>query len=546
LTAIRGTESLTRSALTVFLTVVVLCLEPWAASWSVDAPARLASELRALYARRAPAWERWERRRSRIVLADGSRAYRDEAYRDDPSFVDAARILLASGEGDDAPLGAWLLGTLPATREGAATPALVEALRHPDRRAAFEAALALGAVGGAGSLGPLQAVTRGGPGDELREAASWAARRVATRNDLPSRDADPPAPRLPPGFFRGVSWWVSEARPDEGATSFAQLASLGVNWVSIHTWDPIQRGLHDPELAPPARPSIPDLGAIVGRAHAAGLRVLYKPHLEMRSWEEPTPEDLLILRGHDSAARRRTITRLRSRARALTGRHNEIAMLSEEDWRLWFRGYEAYILAHARQAREAGADMFCVGRELDGTAIRRERDWRRVIRRVRAEFPGKLVYSANFDTYGGISFWDALDFIGVSAYFGLSDAEHPSDADLARGWERALGPLRDLSLREGRPVLFTEVGYPAVARAARAPWRENEGPADVWLQSRLASAALDAMARRPWIQGAFFWLWERSTRPPFRDASFALEAKPAAFALAAWYRGPTAPTGPTP
>jgi hypothetical protein len=47
--------------------------------------------------------------------------------------------------------------------------------------------------------------------------------------------------------------------------------------------------------------------------------------------------------------------------------------------------------------------MFCVGRELDSTVIRREGDWRRLIARVRREFPG-LVYSASFDTRPRIRF----------------------------------------------------------------------------------------------------------------------------------------------
>jgi hypothetical protein len=54
-----------------------------------------------------------------------------------------------------------------------------------------------------------------------------------------------------------------------------------VTWVSIHTWDPLQRGLDDPVLAAPDRHSgFRDLGALVRNAHAAGLRVMVKPHLE--------------------------------------------------------------------------------------------------------------------------------------------------------------------------------------------------------------------------------------------------------------------------
>ena len=42
-------------------------------------------------------------------------------------------------------------------------------------------------------------------------------------------------------------------RADAGEASFRRLASLGVTWVSIHTWDPLQRGLDEPVFAQPDR-----------------------------------------------------------------------------------------------------------------------------------------------------------------------------------------------------------------------------------------------------------------------------------------------------
>jgi hypothetical protein len=494
----------------------------------------LAGQLRQLYGPATAPWERW-RRRQTVHLPDGREVAREQAFRDDPHFPGACRLLLASRSGDEASLGAWLLGTVPAARAAEVEPALVEALSSTDSRAAFQAALSLERVGGRTAVPALEAAASSGATLELRTAAQVAIEEIEHRP--PGREDEVRgAPGLAPSFRRGVSWWFSEAGADAGASSFRRLRGLGVTWVSIHTWDPLQRGLHDPAFAEARHPFVlRNLEAIVKNAHEAGLAVMLKPHLEMRGYE-PTPEERRVLRGADEGARRKLIAELESRGGGETGDHNRIEMETDADWRQWLGNYERYLLPYAKAARATGADAFCVGRELDTSVIRRESDWRRIIARVREVFPGPLTYSANFDTWRAVGFWDALDFIGVSAYFPLSDRPDPSLDDLAAGWGLALGPLEEASRRYGRPVLFTEVGYPSVPEAARAPWREARMPADVWLQARCYDATLRALAQRPWIAGAFFWLWERSAEPAFRDPSHTLPGKPAAYVMARWYR----------
>jgi hypothetical protein len=472
-------------------------------------------------------------------MADGREVPREEAWRDDPGFVAAAAHLLSTGAEDDARLGAWLLGTSAPERRLEAETVLIEALSHTDQGAAFEAVAALAIVGGDGAGEALLRAARRAPAAEVRTAAAWAAAELAGSRDLeqtalaelahPQGSVRP----LAPSFRRGVSWWRSEGRDDDGEASFSHLASLGVSWVSIHTWDPLQLALDQPVLAARSgRHGLRNLEALVRNAHAAGLAVMVKPHLEMRGYR-PTPEERLILRGADGEARRRLIARVEKRM--AVGGHNRLLMGNDADWRRWFEEYEAYILPYARDAQASGADMFCVGRELDSTVIRRESDWRRVVGLIRSEFEGPLVYSANFDSWEKIGFWDTLDFIGVSAYFPLSGSTDPSLEELEAGWARALEPLEAASKRWDRPVLLTEAGFPSIASAARAPWREEKTPAEVWLQSRCYEATLRALASRPWIEGSFFWLWERSSKPPFRDPSHTIVDKPAMFTMARWY-----------
>jgi hypothetical protein len=489
----------------------------------------LAEKLRRLYAKPGDPGERWRRRSPDVVLEDGVRVPREAAYRNDPAFVVAARTLLHDRSGDDAVLGAWLLGTAPAEQRDAATSALVEALRHSDPRVRFEAARALGTLLPTQAAAPLrEMVVRGTPPESA--AARWALRRVAPREELPPSDGR----GLASGFCRGVNWWHEETGRDAGAASFRRLSELGVDWVSIHSWDPLQRDAHSPAWPDEHRPfAIPRLAELVRSAHAAGIKVMVKPHLEMRGYE-PTAEERRILRGSDAAAREALVSRIRktwSRPRAW---HNDIEMTNEADWRRWFSQYEGYVLSYARQAAEAEADAFCVGRETDKAAIARPDDWRRIIARVRETFAGPLTYSANFDSYDQIAFWDALDVIGVSAYFPLGDGV-PSQDSLAAAWSATLARLESLARKTNRRVVFTEIGYPAVSTAASRPWDEPPGPVDVWLQARLYEAALESVSKRSFMAGTFFWLWEGVARPPFRDPSFSIQDKPASFVMADWY-----------
>lgn len=491
----------------------------------------LAAELRALYARAGAAWERWGASPPPVRLPDGRELPRELAFRDHPLFVAATRRLLASAQAGDAALGAWLLGSAPASARAEAARAALEALssRHP--LAAFEAARALSRVGDIATAGQLAGRLPGLPEGPVRSAAAAALERL-TGAAASTRGASP----FSEAFGRGACWWYEGLDDDGGAASFAELRALGVDWVSIHTWDPLQRAPDDPRLIEPRRVHAPrDLPSVARAAHAAGLRVLFKPHLEM-GHPPLSPGERRLLRGPDGPEKQGLVERLGSE-RAAQGWHGAIEMKSEADWRTWFAGYGDYLLAHARAAAVAGCAAFCVGREIDRTVLLREADWRALIARVRAAFPHALTYSAHHETFDRLGFWDALDAVGVSAYAPLSARPSPTDADLRAGAEAAVARLAAFSRRANRPVWLTEAGFPALASAAARPWDEPRGPADPWLQARCWQALLSAVAGHAEIGGLFAWLWEGVSQPPFRDASFTLKDKPAAYALARAFRG---------
>lgn len=184
----------------------------------------------------------------------------------------------------------------------------------------------------------------------------------------------------------------------------------------------------------------------------------------------------------------------------------------------WFASYESHLVALAQIAAAEGVTRLVIGSELNGLEADGER-WRALAALVRAHFDGELVYSANWDRYTAVPFWDAVDAIGVSAYFPVDGPE-----DARATWARELAAME--SFAHGKPVILTEVGYPAHADAARFPWDETRPAAvDTSLQASLLGAFCDAYAARPGA-GYVVWNWFGVGGP--RDGGYSPRGKPAA------------------
>ena len=123
-------------------------------------------------------------------------------------------------------------------------------------------------------------------------------------------------------------------------------------------------------------------------------------------------------------------------------------------------------------------------------------------------YRGPLTYAANWDRYDRIPFWSQLDYVGVDAYFPLSDAREPSVRELTRGWQPHLTALRKLSDRLQKPILFTEFGYRSCDYTARRPW-ESETPCvpNETAQANAYRALTEAVWPQPWLAGGFAWKW---------------------------------------
>lgn len=217
--------------------------------------------------------------------------------------------------------------------------------------------------------------------------------------------------------------------------------------------------------------------------------------------------------------------------------------LRPDDPGAFYASYEAYIVAFAELAERLRVPLLSVGSELASMDVDTAR-WRRVIAAVRRVYRGALTYSANWDHYEEVGFFDALDYAGVTGYFELAEKaraleEDPGVERLVHSWREYHRRLVRWQHRIGRPILMTEVGYLSQRGAAARPWNEGADEAlDLDLQRRCYEAF-----RRVWdgetrLAGAYFWNWFGWGGPTSRE--YTPRGKPAAGEIEAWY-GAAAP-----
>ncbi len=284
------------------------------------------------------------------------------------------------------------------------------------------------------------------------------------------------------GVVISCQTWGHEWGSDAMVTALHEVKALGANWVQIHPYGRIERtgeislgrGFEGAETPP-------WLSRPIREAQALGLKIAVVPHLA--GW------------------------------RAGWSWRGDIHFETDAEWARFFTSYQAWITTLAQMCRDA--DGFSVGSELDRTIPGHETEWREIIRAVRAETTAPLTYGANWPAYREVSFWDALDAIGVSAYFPLVEHDAaPAAEELDAAWRRWHAELAGFSRAQNRPIVFLELGYDAASTAARQPW--VSGPRDASpIERAIQALCLDrallalnlAQSSTPELAGAFLWKW---------------------------------------
>jgi len=186
-----------------------------------------------------------------------------------------------------------------------------------------------------------------------------------------------------------------------------------------------------------------------------------------------------------------------------------IKMENEANWELLEDSYSRFILEYASLAEETCAEILCIGTELEQFVSHRPEYWKRLIIEIKTIYTGKLTYAANWDEFKRTPFWKDLDYIGVDAYFPVSDAKTPTVAECIVGWKPHIETIKGLTDRYKKPILFTEFGYRSVDYSGKEPWKSNRSMNVVNLeaQNNTTKALFDTFWNEEWFAGGFIWKW---------------------------------------
>ena len=352
----------------------------------------------------------------------------------------------------------------------------------------------------------------------------WCGRSVGNDGTPGNRPAEQDPPFALENFYKGVSWvggrWKmpENALPEARGLGIEWLALTPFGWMENHTTPSVRMnrrgrfwGETDQGLRTTAR-----------KARELGFRLMLKPHL----WLTRPVDD---------------------------GWVGMIDFETEAEWRQWEADYRTFILHYAELAQAEDMAVLCIATELSNPVRSRPEFWKSLIKEIRTVYSGKLTYAANwYRDYDVVELWPDLDYIGVNAYFPLTDRTGPSVSDIMSGWKPHIEQIGRLSAAHDKPVLFTEVGYKNTPGTTIRPWewpprrrRRSGDPqpethsVDQEEQVNAYEALFRSVGQLPWFRGLFIWKWyPNASRITVDRVEFSPQNKEAERVLKRWYSAP--------
>jgi len=201
----------------------------------------------------------------------------------------------------------------------------------------------------------------------------------------------------------------------------------------------------------------------------------------------------------------------------------------------FFSRYKDAVLRHALVAQAANADLFVIGNEMNSlTGAQYRSYWVDIIADVRKIFTGPITYghysSLSYvpPTLAGLnaelSFWDLLDYVGLSVYPPLLKTTAPTVDDIVRAWRSSIHngahlieQMKRFHLLTGKRVLIQEIGFRSIDGAALSPGDPNIGTdSDFQEQADLYEGLLTVLSAdtdASWFAGLYIFDCTVAMRP---------------------------------
>lgn len=219
----------------------------------------------------------------------------------------------------------------------------------------------------------------------------------------------------------------------------------------------------------------------------------------------------------------------------------QIMMHNEKEWLALEKNYRSFLLFYAHIAEENQMEMLCIGTELASFVAARPQFWQQLIKDVKMIYHGQLTYAENWDAYDKVSFIAELDYIGVDAYFPLSNSQTPAVTELRASWQPVKDKLKLLARQTGKPVLFTEYGYQSKDFTTDKPWEfHKESNVNLVAQQNALEALYLEFWKEKWFAGGFIWKWyDHENAGGLQDTDYTMQNKPAQKIVSKYYKQST-------
>jgi hypothetical protein len=267
-------------------------------------------------------------------------------------------------------------------------------------------------------------------------------------------------------------------RQEITANELKPISTINANWIAIIPYAFSRAGVPEVSFSYPRQwwgERLDGVGETIRMAKDQNLRIMLKPHIWVRG----------------------------------QGWAGDFDLETEEEWAIWEKSYREYIIAYARLADSLNVELFCIGTEYRKAAVKRPAFWHNLIAQVRQLYKGEMTYAANWDNYENIEFWNDLDYIGIDAYFPISEDKTPTIGDLEQGWQKQKNIIHNFSVYHQKPILFTEFGYQSIDYTSDGHWKYNQDTLSVNAmgQSNAYEAIFKSYWKEEWFAGGFLWKW---------------------------------------